>query len=455
MMKKPLLVLLLTCALFRISYAQYQSFLDGFSPESAYYAGLQGSSDSHYQLDTLYWDEWIEAGNSPGGAYWWALGHYRYNFSYLPNGKIHQIQQYVSSNGSTWGQAYRNTYEYDDFGRMASYTVDCKWSDGHWQWYNINEFTYDSLDRVIVNHYTSWSGAGYADSHNEYQYEYDDEGHLICKAYYMFGVNGQTDMYFHRWLYNYKNGKMENKCYQRYYSNTGWLNYDLYLYNYEDDEVFSVLHQISASDSLWHDFENTVYEYANNGATTYITTQIWNGDWVNKCRTTKYHNENGTLIQELYQEWENDGWVNKRVCDYTLDDYGNCIEGRWKGFVNGEWVDSDSNYPLLVQYNNGESILSETVNSYQAKYSYYIEIDESSSLQIKAFPNPGTNQLTIQTDTPCAEVTVCDLTGRQVFSQTMSEATIHINTESWPAGVYFWKTYNSSSTFSGKWIKTN
>lgn len=456
MMKKLLLVLLLTCTLFRISYAQYQSFLYGFSPESAYYAGLQGSSDSHYQLDTLYWDEWIEAGHSPGGAYWWELGHYRYNFSYLPNGKIHQIQQYVSSNGSTWGQAYRNTYEYDDFGRMASYTVDCKWSDGHWQWYNINEFTYDSLDRVIVNHLTSWSGAGYADSHNEYQYEYDDEGHLICKAYYMFDVNGQTDMYFNRWLYNYENGKLNNSCYQRYYTNTGWLNYDLYLYNYEDDEVSSVLHQKCTSDSLWYNYEYTVYEYTDNGATTCITTKTWNGEWVNKDRTTKTHNENGILIQELYQVWQNEEWVDKRFCDYTLDGFGNCVEGKWMDYVNGEWVDSESNYPLLVQFNNGKSILSEnSANRYRATYSFIgVGINESSSFHIEeAFPNPGTDQFTIQTDAPISNVSVYDLMGRQVFNQATSETTIRINTESWPSGVYFWKTYNSSSSQCGKWIK--
>lgn len=451
MMKKLLLVLLLTCTLFRISYAQYQSFLYGFSPESAYYAGLQGSSDSHYQLDTLYWDEWIEAGNSPGGAYWWELGHYRYNFSYLPNGKIHQIQQYVSSNGSTWGQAYRNTYEYDDFGRMASYTVDCKWSDGHWQWYNINEFTYDSLDRVIVNHHTSWSGAGYADSHTDYLYEYDEEGHVICKSTYYCDLN----RYYNRWQYNYEDGKMVSKCYQRYL--TFWQNYDLHSYSYDGENISIVLHQkCDYGSEEWYNYEKTTYEYDDFGTTTVITTQTWNGDWVNKCRTTKYHNENGVLIQELYQEWKDEGWANKRVCEYTLDNLGNCIEGRWKDFVNDEWVDSDSNYSLLVQFNNGESILSETVNSYQAKYSFIVGINETSSSHlVEAFPNPGTDHFTIQTDTPFAEVTVNDITGRKIFSQNTSETTIHINTKNWPAGIYFWKVFNSGSASSGKWVKTN
>ena len=452
MMRKILYTLVLICAFCRISYAQYQIFLDGFSPESVFFEGHHGNSNSHYQLDTLYWDYWYDE-----YPYYHDLGQYRYDFSYLPNGNIHQIQQYAPSyDGSSWLKAYQNTYEYDEQDRMSSYIIEQQWSDGHWQWYDIYDFTYDSLDRVIVNHHTSWSGAGYADSHNEYQYEYDDEGHLICKAYYMFGVNGQTDMYLKRWLYNYENGKLNNKCYQLYYSNNGWLNYDLYLYNYEDDEVSNILHQKCASDSLWYNYANTVYEYADNGTTTIITTQTWNSEWANKDRTTKTHNENGILIQELYQEWENDGWGDKRVCDYTLDDLGNCIEGKWKDHVNGEWVDSDSNYPILVQYNDGESILSGSVNSYQAKYSYkLVGINELSLHQAEAFPNPGTNQFIIQADTPLLNVAVYDLMGHQVFNQSTSETAIRINTDSWPSGIYFWKAYNSSSTFCGKWIKTN
>ena len=453
MMKKILFALALICIFHRFCFAQSEQFLYGFSPESSYYGGHHNNYNSHYLLDTLYWEEWHDH-YSPGGAQIHALVRQKYVFFYHPNGNIHQIQGYAY-NGSNWIQAYRYTYEYDEQGRMASYIQEQQWSDGHWQFYHIYDFTYDDSDNVILNHITSWSGAGYADSHNEYQYEYDDEGHLICKAYYMFDVNGQTDMYFNRWLYNYTNGKLDNRCHQRYYTNTGWLNYDLYLYNYEDDEVSSVLHQKCSSDSLWYNYENTVYDYADNGTTTYITTKTWNGEWVDKGRTTKTHNENEILIQELYQEWENDGWVDKRVCDYTLDDLGNCIEGKWKDYVDGEWVDSDGNYSLLVQYNNGESLLSESVNSYQAKYSYhyFLGIDESLSHQAEAFPNPGTNQFIIQADTPLLNVAVYDLMGHQVFNQSTSETAIRINTERWPSGIYFWKTYNSSSSQCGKWIK--
>ena len=98
--------------------------------------------------------------------------------------------------------------------------------------------------------------------------------------------------------------------------------------------------------------------------------------------------------------------------------------------------------------------MSGSVNSYQAKYSYkLVGIDESSLHQAEAFPNPGINQFTIQADTPFEEVIVYDMMGRKIFNQSASETTIRINTESWPAGIYFWKANNSSSTFIGKWVK--
>lgn len=452
-MKKVLVTLALVFTYININ-AQYQSFLSAFSPDNPHYQGIYENPNSHFQLDTLYWNQWIEAGNSPGGAYWWVLAQYRYVFSYLPNGKIHQIQEYVIGNGTTWNPAYRNTYEYDEQDRMTSYTVDCKWSDGHWQFYDIYDFTYDELDRVIVNHNTNWQGAGYPDGHDEYRYEYDEEGHIIREALYFCDLN----KYYKQWLYTYENGKLISKCYQRWIGGAisgEWWNYDLYLYTYNEDTLSNMLHQTWDQDNeVWCDYENTIYEYDDTGATKYATLQTWSGEWVNKSRTTKTYNESGTLTQELYQAWQNEEWVDKRRCDYTLDNYGNCTEGMWKDYVNGEWIDSESNNTLFVQYNNGASILSESVQSYQAKYSYQVEgIDESLSYQAEAFPNPGTNQLTIQTDAPFAEVLVYDLMGRQVYNQTISETTTRINTESWPSGVYLWKTYNSSSTQCGKWVK--
>ncbi|MBR4561181.1 MAG: T9SS type A sorting domain-containing protein [Bacteroidales bacterium] len=416
-MKKILFTFALTLLSYSFSFAQQEEdpFLEGFLPVSRFYDGHHGNTDSHYLLDNLYWDVWEDVYGA-GGVYGEELHHYRHDFSYLPNGDIHQILQYENNAGS-WKLAYKHTYEYDDQNKMTTYTQYYRHYNGGWAFDYSFDFTYDKWDHVIVKHGIAWDG-----SEGENQYEYDNAGNLISDSYFMSHIN----TYFDRWLYNYEEGKLANKCYQQYYTSSGWVNFDLYQYTYDGENISSILHQEwSIGNSHWYNVENVSYEY-----------------------------DNGIVIQELFQVWQNGEWVDKSVCNHEFDEFGNSIAGRWKDKVNGTWVDSEDNHSLLVQYNNGGSLLSESVRSYQATYSYLVGIDESSSsLQVEAFPNPGTDQFTIQAETPFSNVIVYDLTGRQVCNQAVFGNIIRINTDNWPSGAYFWKAYDSNSAQSGKWVK--
>lgn len=446
MLKKILFAFASTLLLYNSCLAQswHDQFLLGFYPENNYYEGHHGYTDSHFLLDTLLWDAW-EDGHSAGGAYWKVLHHYRHDFSYLPNGDIYQVFQYVKDDHGSWKQTDRHTFEYNEQNQMTSCICDHLWYGGNWGLDVRYDYAYDEWNRIIRQHSTTWDG-----SQNEMHYKYDDAGRIACEAYFLYGI----DIYFDRLLYNYEDDELTSKCYQRYYTSTGWLNSDLYLYTYDSDRISNVLHQgWSLTNSKWYNIENETYEYDDSRNIVIITTQKWDDGWVNYSRTTKTMNENDVLVHELYQVWQNGLWIDKKNCDYMLDESGNCIEGKWEDYTNGEWVDCVSNNSLLIQYNNRKSVLSEAAVCYKAHYSYFIGNNETSNSVV--FPNPGTTQLTIRTDTPSTNnnVIVYDLLGRQMFHQTMSEATIRINTESWPSGVYFWKTYNPSSAQCGKWVK--
>ena len=427
-MKKLLVffMFVLTCSFYKTSYAQHYTFIHSFDPESAYYQGLQNHSGSYYRLDTLYWDYWYDEEHYQG------VLHYQYTFSYYPNGKIHQIY---------WGGGSRYTYEYDEQDRMSSYVYEQHWSDGHWQFYEKYDFTYDDMDRVIVNHCTSWQGAGYPEGHDEYRYEYDDEGHLVSKALYFCDLN----KYYDRWQYTYEDDKMVSKCYQRWFTTTDWQNYDLYTYSYDGNRISNVLHQkCNFGSAEWYNYENMVYEYDDSGTTTVITTQTWDDDWKNSSRTTKTHNESGILIRELYQVWQNETWVDKQLGEYTLDESGNCIEGKWKSNVNGEWVDSQGNRTMLVQFNNGESILSDPVINYRAKYSHHIagsSIDETKEDYYLVYPNPANNILFVETQRAPAlsgpTYRINNLMGQTLLQGTINADTQRIHIEKLSAGLYF------------------
>ena len=443
---KRIIIMAMLLAYCNVGIAQIGLFLDAFLPDSPYFKGHHDNPNTNHQLDTLFWHVWLDLPYPAGHV----LAFDRYDFSYLPNGNIHQILHFRSSNGIDWGQNYRYTYEYNEQNKLITYRIDCR-SYGEWHWLSIYDFTYDDNNRVFLKQLTSYVGPGYEDSHTEYRYEYDDEGNLMSKTCYFSDI----DFYFDRWLYNYEDGKLKNKCYQRNYDETGWLNIDLYHYTYLEDEVSEVLYQRwDMNNEVWYNYENTIFENDNSSEATIATLQTWLGEWINKSRSIKHQSENGTLIQEQCQEWQNEEWVDKRHCDYTIDSYGNCEEGCWKDLVSGEWIESQDNYNINISYNDGESMLSEFVQSYQARYSHQVSgFNESSSPKTEAFPNPGTNQLTIQTNCPFTDVFVYDLMGRIVFHQTMSETTIRISTDSWPSGIYFWKAFNSSSALTGKWIK--
>jgi len=447
-MKKLLSSLVFVFLFHTIANAQFNNtFIDAFFPESSYYQGH--CNNSNYQLDTLNWSEWYNYTNPINGGVYHSLCHYRYVFNYLPDGHVHQIMNYAFSSYNQWLQANRYSFEYDEYGRLKTFRIEQQKPNEQWQYYTIKEYTYDDLNRVSVVYSTSWNGEGYEDGHQEYRFEYDEVGHLVSKSVFL----NNLDIYFCRWLYTYENDKMTSECYQSW-ANSTWNNNKLYVYSYENDNISNKLYQIwDDSEEDWCNFENITYNYRPEEAKAFIIYQAWENEWINLFRAISFIS-NGQLVIESTQEWQDGEWVDFSMCDYSFDNSGNFIEAKWKDYVDGEWVDSDYNSETTISYNNGASILYGYIQSFQARYACTGNVIESSfPHQTEVFPNPGSNQFTIQTETPFSNVIVYDLMGRQVYNQAISGNTIRIDTNNWPSGVYFWKAYSSSSTLCGKWVK--
>lgn len=449
-MKKLLSSLVFVFLFHAIADAQFNdTFIDAFLPDSPYYQGH--CNNSNYQLDTLYWSEWYNSVNPINGSQIHSLGHYKYIFSYHPDGHVHQIMNYVFvSYYNQWRQGNRYSFEYDEKGRLNTFRIEQQKPNGQWQYYTIREYTYDDLNRVSVVYFTSWQGEGNEGGHKEYRFEYDEVGHLVGKSVFLNDLN----RYYCRWLYTYENNKMTSECYQSW-SNSTWNNNKLYVYSFENDNISNKLYLIwDDSEEDWCNFENITYEYRPEEAKTFIVYQAWENEWINLCRAISFIS-NGRLVIESVQEWQNEEWVDFSMCDYSFDDSGNFIEAKWKDYVDGEWVDSDYNSETTISYNNGASILSGYIQSFQARYSCTDNVIESSfPHQAEVFPNPGSNQFTIQTETPFSNVIIYDLMGRQIFNQAISGNTIRINTDNWPSGVYFWKVFSETNGAAcGKWIK--
>ena len=255
-------------------------------------------------------------------------------------------------------------------------------------------------------------------------------------------------------LLQYENDNLTSEYYQRWLPSSGWTDIDWYQFSYVNGKISDMIHQIwNSSEQNWYNYEKQTYEYHPEEERAYIISQSWDDEWINRYRATNFIS-NGRLVIDSTQKWQNEEWVDFTACEYSFDGSGNFTEAKWKDYVDGEWVDSDYNTKTIVSYNDGVSILCDYIQSYRARY---LSTDSTSELyttnQTTIFPNPGTNQLTIQADTPFTHVIVYDMTGLQIFSQSVSETAIRINTESWPSGIYFWKAYNSNSAQCGKWVK--
>lgn len=457
-MKKTLLIffsLILTC---KTGFAQFDpdGIAQSFLPHSSYFNGLQISD---YLIDTLCWDFW-EKTSSPGGVPYQYLHHNRLIFSYDVENRINQIDAYgynsdPSKEITAWYHNSKFVYEYDENGRTTCFKKLRK-SDNNWKVDDIFVFFYNEQGLIdSIKRTYSWGMENYIDS-LKYVYSYDENGNRIdyvlqrLNSYYEWTWH---NLYHHK--YTYENGKISTDLNQTW-NNDSWRNTDSISYSYENGQVSINTHlKWNVNGGYWYNYENTNYEYYPSENKTSIVFQTWNDEWVNKSRTIKHYHENGSPLNYEYQSWENETWVNKSICEYAIDGESNCTNAFCKDYsTNGELVDSRDNCSMEMIFNNGMSQLPITGQWFHVSYLSVTGMNENHAFEkADVFPNPGINQFTIQTDTPITKVIVYDLMGRQMYSQTISETTIRINTESWPSGVYFWKTYNSSSAQCGKWIK--
>ena len=459
-MKKALLFiigLILTC---KMGFAQFDpdEIAQSFLPQSSHFNGLQITD---YLINELYWDFWVKT-ESPGGVPYQFIRHNRLKFSYDAEDRISQISAYSynsdpSKEFTEWYLHSKFVYEYDENGRTTCFKKlrrdGNSWIDDDVFFFFYNE---QGLIDTIKRNYT-WGMENYIDS-LKYVYSYDENGNRTdyvlqrLNSYYEWTWH---NLYHHQ--YTYENGNILTDK-NLTWDNDSWKNTDSISYSYENEQVIINTHlKWNANGGYWYNYDNTNYEYYPSENKTIIVSQTWNNAWVNKSRTIKQFDDFNTPVQYAYQVWQNEEWADKGICNYTLNESNNCTDALCKQkSSNGTWTESRDNYSMNVVFNNGISILPITGLQFHVSYLSTTSLNKNDHKKCAiVYPNPGISQLNIQTDTPITKVTIYDMMGRQVFNQTMSEATIHINTESWPAGVYFWKANNSISTFSGKWIKTN
>ena len=89
--------------------------------------------------------------------------------------------------------------------------------------------------------------------------------------------------------------------------------------------------------------------------------------------------------------------------------------------------------------------------------SYMTGVDNISSLSkdIFVFPNPASNNITIQQsiNTINSNLKINDVFGREIYKENLLNTNTKIDVSKWSAGVYFYKIISDNETVQGKFIK--
>ncbi|MFT4062741.1 MAG: T9SS type A sorting domain-containing protein [Edaphocola sp.] len=136
------------------------------------------------------------------------------------------------------------------------------------------------------------------------------------------------------------------------------------------------------------------------------------------------------------REWATIGTVESKaengnsssLLSYDFTDE-NPLNGR--NYYRLKQVDNDGQY----KFSTIQSVFFETANS------------------VKIYPNPTATAIAIETTLDNAAVSVFDMEGRKILSQTMSGTNPTLDISTLPTGNYVLKVDNNGQTFSSKFIK--
>ena len=96
-----------------------------------------------------------------------------------------------------------------------------------------------------------------------------------------------------------------------------------------------------------------------------------------------------------------------------------------------------------------------TITKFPAEAFVGIEEAHDNGLKLAiAYPNPGKDVLNIRMGLRNAFVEVCDLNGKLIHRQAVTDEITKIDAAAWPGGVYVWKVRaNDKEVETGRWVK--
>ena len=227
----------------------------------------------------------------------------RYYYEYDPSG--HDIEYgYESWNGISWKNNFRFQYQFNPSG-LLTYQLYQTGNDTGWVNSSNTSYSYGSSQKVLLSISQSWVANAWRNTTKDSN-SYDVNDSLINLVFQTWSGSAWNNS--GNYTYTYKGGQLTQFLYQTWI--TDWQNSQMYTYTYDGSgRQIENLFQIWSGGS-WMNFSNTQTWYDFKGRDSAVTTQHFNGSWINSAHYTYSYDGNGNRSEFDYQIWKNNNWLN-------------------------------------------------------------------------------------------------------------------------------------------------
>ena len=87
-----------------------------------------------------------------------------------------------------------------------------------------------------------------------------------------------------------------------------------------------------------------------------------------------------------------------------------------------------------------------------AKFEIITKVEDVFAFDVKLFPNPASHKVSIAAEALIQKITIADITGKKVFSETVNNHEFVVNTEVFENGIYIVRIYTQQGIMVRKLI---
>ena len=412
---------------------------------------IASSTIIKYALDSEIYQTWDETLNQ-------LVNHSKTEYTYDNQGNLTKLSV-AHWDGSLWETGWKIEYSYDTNGNILeeieSYLLEGQWYPD-WKY----EYTYDANGNLILEMEYGWDESYWR---NLWKTEYNIDANGLLTQILEYSWNGSQWINDSKTKCTYDSSRNLIQEIEIHWNNwqNQWVNFDKkeYAYDINRNIIEYIDYNWSSNSNQWNPNYKNEFTYNANGNLTQIMEYDWNTiQWINQSKNEYTYDTNDNLVQSNFYEWDGSQWNNS---------------GKSEMAYNNSYSFSDLILPpIYTQYDIFKMLFNHmltnanayswdtslqdwvTTNAFDFSYSEMeiLSVIENNMGNLRIYPNPVSNTLTIQSDNvPIERVEIYSVLGKKIKAIYSDFENIHTGDLS--QGIYLLRIYSENSSIVKKLIK--